>query len=301
MDNWNQIKVTAFKEIAETVIAVMTSMDFSGGLMIEDYSDICDNNYDYIDDELLSKDKNIINVSAYITEQEDFKKTVEQLELLLPQGALVEVITVAESDWANNWKKYYKPMRVGENIIIKPSWEDYESTIADVVVELDPGMAFGTGTHETTRMCMEQLEKYVTSKTDILDVGCGSGVLAITGLLLGAKTATGVDIDIVATKVARENGARNGFEEPVYTIKQGYLVDAITEKYDVVVANIIADVIIILSSDIKAYLKPSSVFICSGIIDDRADDVEKALTQNGLQIIDIIKQGEWVAIVCKLI
>jgi len=215
-------------------------------------------------------------------------------------SATLEVITVAESDWANNWKKYYKPMRVGKNIVIKPSWEEYSQGENDVVVELDPGMAFGTGTHETTRMCMEQLEKYITPETDILDVGCGSGILAITGLLLGAKSATGVDIEAVATKVARENGEMNGFIEPKYTIKQGNLVDAITGKYDVVVANIIADVIIILSNDIKAYLKPSSVFICSGIIDDRANDVEKALTQNGLQIINIIKQGEWVAMTCKL-
>ncbi len=300
MDNWNQIKVTASREISETVIAVMTSIDFSGGLMIEDYSDICDNNYDYIEDELLNKDKNIVIVSAYVSEQDDLNKALEQVKLLLPIDANVEVITVAESDWANNWKKYYKPMRVGENIVIKPSWEEYSQKTNDVVVELDPGMAFGTGTHETTRMCMEELEKYVTSETDILDVGCGSGILAITGLLLGAKTATGVDIEAVAIKVARENGARNGFVEPVYTIKQGYLVDAITGKYDVVVANIIADVIIILSSDIKAYLKPSSVFICSGIIDDRANDVEKALTENGLKITNIIKQGEWVAMTCKL-
>lgn len=300
MDNWNQIKVTASSEIAETVIAVMTSMDFSGGLMIEDYSDICDNNYDYIEDELLNKDKNIVIVSAYVSEQDDLNKALEQVKLLLPIGANLEVITVAESDWANNWKKYYKPMRVGKNIVIKPSWEEYSQKPNDVVVELDPGMAFGTGTHETTRMCMEELEKYVTPETDVLDVGCGSGILAITGLLLGAKSATGVDIEAVATKVARGNGERNGFVEPVYTIKQGNLVDAITGKYDVVVANIIADVIIILSSDIKAYLKPSSVFICSGIIDDRADDVEKALVQNGLQIINIIKQGEWVAMTCKL-
>ena len=301
MDNWNQIKVTASREISETVIAVMTSMDFSGGLMIEDYSDICDNNYDYIEDELLNKDKNIVIVSAYVSEQDDLNKALEQVKLLLPITADVEVITVAESDWANNWKKYYKPMRVGKNIVIKPSWEEYSQKPNDVVVELDPGMAFGTGTHETTRMCMEELEKYVTTETDILDVGCGSGILAITGLLLGAKTATGVDIEAVATKVARENGARNGFVEPNYTIKQGYLVDAITGKYDVVVANIIADVIIILSSEIKAYLKQSSVFICSGIIDDRADDVEKALTENGLKITNIIKQGEWVAMTCKLI
>ena len=300
MDNWNQIKVTASSDISETVIAVMTSMDFFGGLMIEDYSDIGDNNYDYIEDELLNKDKNIVIVSAYVSEQDDLNKALEQVKLLLPMGATNEVMTVAESDWANNWKKYYKPMRVGKNIVIKPSWEEYSQGENDVVVELDPGMAFGTGTHETTRMCMEQLEKYITPETDILDVGCGSGILAITGLLLGAKSATGVDIEAVATKVARENGERNGFVEPVYTIKQGNLVEAITGKYDVVVANIIADVIIILSNDIKAYLKPSSVFICSGIIDDRANDVEKALTQNGLQIINIIKQGEWVAMTCKL-
>lgn len=299
MDSYYQIKVTAPAADAEAVTAVMTAADFPGGLMIEDYSDIELCKWDYVDKELLEKDRNIIAVSGYLEEGENTLPVLEQLKLLLPQTAKIEVISVAQDDWANNWKKYYKPLRVGKNLVIKPSWEDYVKKPDDVIVELDPGMAFGTGTHETTRMCMAQLEKYVTSQSRVLDVGCGSGILAITALLLGAEHAVGVDIDPVAADVAVENGRRNGFTKPRYTIKQGNLVEEITGQYDVVVANIVADIIKLLCGDVKQFMTDEGVFICSGIIEERKQDVIDALQKQCYEIIELIQDGEWVAIVCR--
>ena len=218
---------------------------------------------------------------------------------MLPQSATVEVISVNEDDWANNWKKYYHPINVGQHLVIKPSWIDYEKKPDDIIVELDPGMAFGTGTHETTRMCMAHLEKYIDKNSRVLDVGCGSGILSITSLLIGAKEVMGVDIDPVAVKVAIENGKMNGFTEPAYTIKRGNLVDEAEGKYDVIVANIIADVIIGVCGDVKQFLADDGVFISSGIIIDRKDDVKNALTEKGYTIIDCVEEGEWVSFVCK--
>ena len=254
MNDYNQIKVTVKHEDADNATAVMTAMDFFGGLMIEDFSDIDTCPWDYVDEELLKKDKTVVSISGYMETNENVLAVTEQLKIMLPQDAIVEVISVNEDDWANNWKKYYHPIRVGKNLVIKPSWIDYEKQENDIIVELDPGMAFGTGTHETTRMCMTHLEKYINKNSRVLDVGCGSGILSITSLLIGAKEVTGVDIDPVAVKVAIENGEMNNFRAPQYNIKRGNLVDEAQGKYDVIVANIIADVIIAVCGDVKQFV-----------------------------------------------
>lgn len=299
MNNYNQIKVTVNKESSDDVIAVMTAMDFFGGLMIEDFSDIDTCPWDYVDEELLKKDKTVVSVSGYVEADENIAGVLERLSLMLPAEAKVEVISVNEDDWANNWRKYYHPIHVGKHLVIKPSWIDYDRKPDDIIVELDPGMAFGTGTHETTRMCMEHLEKYINKDSRVLDVGCGSGILSITSVLIGAKEVTGVDIDPVAVKVASENGRMNGFKPPKYNIRRGNLVDEAEGKYDVIVANIIADVIISVCGDVKDFLSDNGVFISSGIIVDRKEDVEKALVQNGYTITDTMEEGEWVSFVCK--
>ena len=160
-------------------------------------------------------------------------------------------------------------------------------------------MAFGTGTHETTRMCMAHLEKYITPNSRVLDVGCGSGILSLTSALIGAGEVTGVDIDPVAVRTAAENGRLNGFEPPKYTMKRGNLVDEAEGKYDVIVANIIADVIIAVCSDVKPFLADDGVFITSGIIIDRKDDVIKAFDKYGFKVIDTVEEGEWVSFAVK--
>ncbi|MBQ6906871.1 MAG: 50S ribosomal protein L11 methyltransferase [Clostridia bacterium] len=299
MNNYNQIKVTVSKENSEIAEAVMTAMDFFGGLMIEDFSDIDLCKWDYVDEDLLKKDKNVVSISGYVEENENISNVIEQLKLLLPADAKTEIISVKDDDWANNWRKYYHPIHVGKNLVIKPSWIDYDKKDGEIIVELDPGMAFGTGTHETTRMCMEHLEKYVKSDSSVLDVGCGSGILSITSLLVGAEKVTGVDIDPVAASVAVENGRMNGFTPPKYNIKRGNLVDEIEGKYDVIVANIIADVIISISSDVKNFMTDNGVFICSGIITDRKNEVESELVKNGYKIAEKSEEGEWVSFVCK--
>ena len=300
MNDYNQIKVTVKHKDADNATAVMTAMDFFGGLMIEDFSDIDTCPWDYVDEELLKKDKTVVSISGYMETNENVMAVVEQLKIMLPQDALVEVISVNEDDWANNWKKYYHPIHVGKNLVIKPSWIDYEKQEDDIVVELDPGMAFGTGTHETTRMCMAHLEKYIDKNSRVLDVGCGSGILSITSLLIGAKEVTGVDIDPVAVKVAIENGEMNNFRAPQYNIKRGNLVDEAQGKYDVIVANIIADVIIAVCGDVKQFIADDGVFISSGIIVDRKEDVKKAFEKQGYTIVEELEEGEWVSFVCKI-
>lgn len=299
MNSYNQIKVSVDKKDSETATAVMTAMDFFGGLMIEDYSDIDACPWDYVDEELLKKDKTKVSISGFVEGNEDIFGLLEKLKLMLPAKSTVEVISVNEDDWANNWKKYYHTIKVGEHLVIKPSWIDYEKKPGDIVVELDPGMAFGTGTHETTRMCMAHLEKYIDKNSRVLDIGCGSGILSITSVLIGAKSVLGVDIDPVAVKTAKENGEMNGFLPPVYNIKRGDLVSEAEGKYDVVVANIIADVIISVCPDVKDFVSENGVFISSGIIVDRKDDVKDAFLKNGYTIIDEKNEGEWVSFVCK--
>ena len=299
MDSYNQIKVTVSVENLQLATDVMTMMNFIGGIMIEDYSDIEGCKWDYVDTEILNKDQTVASVSGFIAECEDILPVIEQIKLLLPVDTQIDVINVEQSDWANNWKKYYKPIRVGKNIVIKPSWEEYEKKENDVIVELDPGMAFGTGTHETTRMCMELLERFVDADTDVLDVGCGSGILSITSLLLGAKSVVGVDIDPVAVDVAIENGKMNGFVAPRYDIKKGNLVDEISGKFKIAVANIVADAIIMLCPDVLPFIEDDGVFICSGIIEDRIDDVKTKLNETGYEIKEVLRQGEWAAMLCN--
>lgn len=299
MNSYNEIKVTVKKDSSETAIAVMTAMDFLGGLMIEDFSDIDTCEWDYIDEELLKKDKSVVSISGYVEAGESIVGILESLKIMLPSDADIKVISVSDDDWANNWRKYYHTIRVGNNLVIKPSWIDYEKQPNDIIIELDPGMAFGTGTHETTRMCMAHLEKYIGNNSRVLDVGCGSGILSITSMLIGAKEVMGVDIDPVAVSVAVENGRMNGFNPPEYTIKRGNLVDEANGKYDVIVANIIADVIISVCPDVMPFLTDDGVFITSGIIIDREDDVKKAFDKYGYDIMDEKHEGEWVSFVCK--
>ena len=223
----------------------------------------------------------------------------ELKELGIDTGvAKVESEKMFEEDWANNWKKYYKPTKVGEKIVVKPIWEEYDAQGEELVVELDPGMAFGTGTHETTRMCIQSLEKYVKEDSTVFDVGCGSGILAIAAAKLGSKMAVGVDLDPVAVESAKENVGYNNLEN--IQILYGNLVEVIDRKADIVVANIIAEVICILTEDVKRVLKDNGYFITSGIIHDRVDMVTKKLEETGFEVIEINKDGEWNCIVAKV-
>ncbi len=229
-------------------------------------------------------------------------ETVKQA-LSLPDNApyygRITTEQVADEDWVNNWKQYYRPLRIGEHVIIKPTWENAEISKGDIVVELDPGMAFGTGSHASTAMCLEYLEKIIRPGDRVLDIGTGSGILAIAALKMGASSADAVDIDPMAVKIAKDNAAQNGFREPVFTVKEGDLADRITEQYDVVIANIVADIIVELTKTVGRYIKEDGRFITSGIIDFKATRVKEALAEAKLSIVDEKKREDWNAFLCR--
>lgn len=263
----------------------------------------------------LGEDDGKATVSFYISDDEDKDSTLTSVkEGLVELADFVEVgdmkITVSETedkDWINNWKQYWKPFRVADDIIIKPTWETLEEKNEnDLVIEIDPGTAFGTGSHETTRLCIQGLRKYITNETVLLDVGSGSGILSIIGLKLGAKAALGTDIDPNAIHAMYDNAKVNGITEGEFTVKIGNIIDDKTlqeevgmEKYDIVVANILADVIIPLSSEIKQHMKKGGLYITSGIIYMKRDEVKEAIEENGFTIVEENKMGEWVSFVAK--
>lgn len=211
-----------------------------------------------------------------------------------------------DKDWMNNWKAFFKPFRAAENIVIKPTWEEYEKqNDNDILIEIDPGIAFGTGSHETTKLCIQALDKYVKDGDSVLDVGCGSGILSIAALKLGAKHATAIDIDEVAVKVAAENMAVNKISPSQYTLYDG---DLITNAYmkvragfnhDIVVANILADVIVPLTDIIRPHLKKGGLYITSGIINTKEDEVRKALEKNGFEILAVEHMKEWCCFIAR--
>lgn len=286
--------------------AAIANMVVPYGLYIEDYSDLEEGaleiaHIDLIDEELLERDRTVSCIHLYISPEENPLEAVHYLqERFAAESIAAQVVTdtVSEQDWANNWKKYFKPLPVGRKLLIRPTWETVEDSQDRVVLSIDPGMAFGTGGHDTTRMVLEAIETVVTPETTVLDVGCGSGILSIAALLLGAHSAVGVDIDALAVKMAVENGAVNGFEPPRYTMKQGDLVQEISGQFDLVVANIVADAIIALSKNIPAFLKPQGVYIVSGIIDTREDEVVQALIACGFAIRERREHGGWLCFVC---
>ena len=295
---WIQIKASAPVAYLSDVEAVMGMI--SNSLMTEDYSDIekdLDGVYgDLIDEELLARDRSTCAVSAFISDSANPAESVSFArgrfdELKIP--AQIDVCGVSEEDWADSWKKYYKPIKTGgKRVVIVPVWEKYDAAPGEVTVLMDPGMAFGTGTHETTRLCAAMLEKYIHGGESVLDVGCGSGILAITAAKLGAADAFACDIDPQSIKVAKENTVLNS--TPCVECAVSDLLSAVPEKkYDVVCANIVADVIIRLAPDVGAFMKDGAVLIVSGIISERADEVRAALSANGFEVDSDESENGW--------
>jgi ribosomal protein L11 methyltransferase len=282
------------------------------GVMIEDPNDFRtlstdSKSWDYVEEELLKRIGEDAKVKGYfISEAFDssmlraVEKRIEQLdEFGLDKGkGLVSTNEVDEEDWANAWKRFYKPVRVGERVVIKPTWEAYDAGEDEIIVELDPGMAFGTGTHETTIMCVKLLEKYVRSGSTVFDVGCGSGILGITAAKLNAAKVICVDIDETSCKVSRENAEINKVENRL-DIRCGNLLDVVADKADVIIANIIADVIISFSEDVMKFLEKDGIFISSGIIKDRRDEVLRKLRETGFNVLEVLEMGEWCAIAAE--
>ncbi len=265
--------------------------------------------WDLIDPEVLAAYGEYVVVRSYLPDDASSLERVASLKLTLqaltesvlgfdPGPLTVSVKSVHEEDWAENWKKYYKPFRIGKRLVVKPVWETFDRTPDDLIIAIDPGMAFGNGTHETTFLCLQLLEDVVHPGDIVLDVGTGSGILSIAAARLGAAKALAVDLDPVAVRVAGENIERNGLSDQV-TAQVGDLLKGVDTRADVVVANIIADVIILLSKAVHLHIKPGGAFISSGIIRDREDDVVEAIQAAGFSIERIERKGEWIAIVAR--
>lgn len=303
--DWTEIKIKVKLEDTEVASAI-ANMVVPYGIYVEDYSELEKDaleiaHIDLIDEDLVNKDRTVSIIHIYISDEENPLESVEYLkERYSAVGIQCEILTdsISEAEWADNWKKFFKVTEIGEKLVIRPSWESYYNKEGRLVLSIDPGAAFGTGTHATTKMCLELLEKYVNKNSTMLDIGSGSGILSIAAALLGAKKVDGVDIDPVAVKVARENAEINNVDDRLSFIL-GDLCDKISGKYDIVCANIVADVIISLLADVQNYMNPNGYFMCSGIIDIREDDVKSAFQKYGFEIIDDLSCENWRAFVLK--
>ena len=307
--DWTEIVAKTPRRCLESVEAIL-QMCTNLGLYVEDYANLEENvmritHVDLIEEELLKKDRDQALVHLYISPDENPAEQIAFIdEKFRSEGipATLEVRNVREEDWANNWKQYFKPIRVGDRIIVKPEWEALDAEEPEeagtkrIVVEINPGMAFGTGSHESTKLCLELLEKYVMPDARVLDLGTGSGILAVASVLLGAQAVLGIDIDEYAVKTAAENAAINEVESKC-TFRVGNLLDEVSGTYHVVLANIIADVILRLVGQAADYMEPGAVLICSGIIDDREEEVLRAIQlNNSLSVEKVLRDGVWTAI-----
>lgn len=304
--DWTEVKITVPCDAAETAEAIAL-MVVPYGVYVEDYSDLEEGareiaHIDLIDEQLLTQDRDHAVIHLYLDATEN---PAEALGFLRERYAAAGVAyqldaeTVHDADWANNWKRFFKPLPVGETLLIRPTWETVEDADGRHILSIDPGAAFGTGSHDTTRLVLETLERYVRQGDEILDIGCGSGILSIAALLFGASHAVGVDIDELAVRTAVENGAQNGFVPPQYEMRVGDLAKDITGTYRVVVANIVADAIIALTPSVPPFLAEDGVYIVSGIIESREPEVQKALAENGFTVTERLASGGWLCLVAK--
>ena len=298
-NEWVQIKVTVKLEQLDDTVAVMNMV--SNYLQIEDYSDIdlktCYG--DLIDEAILNADKTVASVLVYLSVDGSTNDTLAFLRERFAELSIDATITVSgvnEEDWANSWKEYYKPIKIGEKIVIVPAWEKYTQQEGEIIVRMDPGMAFGTGTHETTRLVIKLLEKYIKNGMRVADVGCGSGILAICASKLGAKECKAYDIDPVAVKVANENIKDSGLTNVTCEVSDLLRQVDKSEPYDVICANIVADIIIRMMPDVGAFMNESSVILASGIIIERSQDVISAFEAHGFKIVERVDENGWCAL-----
>ena len=279
----------------------------AGGFVIEneeDFKDFLEQNHqywDYVDDELENQFAGVSRIKCYLTDDEDGLAVLRRIN-----AAYDDVTTsyVEDSDWENNWREYYKPIEVGEKLVVVPEWEEAPQD-GRLPLRLDPGLIFGTGSHATTRMCLAALEKFSKPGVRVLDLGCGSGILGIGALILGCDSCLGVDIDPKAPDVVMSNAALNGIGADKMTAWAGDIIAdsslraRIGGGYQLVLANIVADVIIPLSAVVRQFMAPGAVFICSGIIEHRWPETEAALISNGFEILDHKSEDEWHCFVCR--
>lgn len=300
---WTDIRITVPQQYAETAEAIATMVS-NGGIYIEDYSDLEQQAWeiahvDLIEQELLDKPRDIVIVHMYLAPDENPAEVLPLFRERLDAAGVpytLDTAGVQQEDWQNAWKKYYHAMDIGSRLAIVPGWESYDTD--RIRITMDPGLAFGTGIHETTALCLELLDSLVQGGERVLDVGTGSGILAIAALKLGAREADGVDIDPMCVRTAGENAERNGVDGR-FRVLVGDLSDKAEGVYDIITANIVAAAILSLAPAVPALMAPGAKFICSGIIDERKDEVLAGLQASGLRPVKIKEKRGWVCILCE--
>ena len=316
---WLELKIDAAPAGLDPVSALLEDLGITG-LVIDDegdFRDFLEHNrayWDYVDDALMQEKKGLCRITFYLEDSPDGYNTLSRVRMALSRvkqehpeygSLLLTMENMEDADWENNWKQFYKPMEIGDRLIVIPEWESAGVPEGRVALRLNPGLTFGTGSHATTRLCLTALEETIHGGERVLDLGCGSGILSIAALRLGAASAKAVDIDEKCLTVAYENAALNGIDRSRYTVRWGDVLSdqqlkaEIGGGYDMVVANIVADVIIGLSGQVRPFLKEDGLFLCSGIIDDRAEEVAQCLRDNGWTIAETRSSEGWFSYLCR--
>ncbi len=318
--DWIKISIITTNEGIDPICSRLSDFGIDGVEILDkdDFKEFLENNrkyWDYVDEELEKLKEADTKLTVYVSDDEDGKSKLEEIKISISEmkksdtegvfGTLnILTANVKDEDWSENWKQYFKPLEIGKKVLIQPEWQPLEGETDRIVFKVNPGMTFGTGSHDSTRFCIEEIEKNLNAGDTLLDLGCGSGILSVIALLLGASDCTAVDIDPNAVDVAYSNLELNGLDRANYHVSAGDIISnadvrARFGKYDVVVANIVADVIIALSPYVRGFMNDNAVFICSGIINERAEEVKLALEEAGLKVDEIKRSDEWTAYTCR--